>query len=42
MKNCSNCVYKDLLITQEPCMRCRYTEYWEADEDEENDNEDNQ
>lgn len=35
MRSCANCAYKDLLITEEPCMRCRYNEYWEADEDKE-------
>jgi hypothetical protein len=35
MRNCGNCVYKDLLITEEPCMRCRYTEYWEGDTEDE-------
>lgn len=39
MKNCSNCVYRDLLITQEPCMNCKYTEYWEEDKQEDEDNE---
>lgn len=34
MKSCGNCVYRDLLITQEPCMRCKYDEYWEEDKDE--------
>ena len=31
MKNCGNCVYKDLLITEEPCNECKYSEYWEED-----------
>lgn len=35
MRNCGNCVYKDLLITQEPCMDCLYCSNWEADEEEE-------
>lgn len=34
MKNCGNCVYKDLLITEEPCMECKYSEYWEEDTDD--------
>ena len=34
MKNCGNCVYKDLLITEEPCMECKYSEYWEEDIDD--------
>lgn len=37
MKNCGNCVYRDLLITEEPCMECKYSEYWEEDEEEEED-----
>ena len=39
MKNCGNCVYKDLLITEEPCMECKYNEYWEEDEDDDISNE---
>ena len=34
MKTCSNCIYRDLLITQEPCMECKYSEYWEAAEED--------
>lgn len=34
MRNCGNCCYKDLKITEEPCMRCRFNEYWEADDEE--------
>ena len=41
MKNCGNCVYKDLSINAEPCMDCLYQSAWEADE-EEDDNEDTQ
>lgn len=29
MKNCGNCAYCDLLITEEPCMDCKYNENWE-------------
>lgn len=36
MKNCGNCVYKDLLITEEPCMECKYSEYWEEEDDPDN------
>lgn len=39
MKNCGNCIYKDLLITEEPCMDCLYCMNWEEDtEDEDNEN----
>lgn len=38
MRNCGNCVYKDLLFTQEPCMDCLYSSNWEADEEKEEDN----
>lgn len=34
MKNCSNCIHRDLLITQEPCMNCRFTECWEGEDNE--------
>ena len=37
MKNCGNCVYKDLLITEEPCMECKYNEYWEEDKEDQED-----
>ena len=40
MKNCGNCAYCDLLITEEPCMDCLYSCNWEPKEDE--DNEDNE
>ena len=37
MRNCGNCVYKDLLITEEPCMECYYNSNWEGEtEDESN------
>lgn len=36
MKNCGNCVYKDLLITEEPCMDCLYSTNWEGEEEEDN------
>lgn len=39
MKTCGNCVYKDRLITEEPCMDCLYGINWEADEEEEDDDE---
>lgn len=42
MKNCGNCVYCDLLITEEPCMDCLSSSNWESDEDKEDENEDNQ
>ena len=35
MKNCGNCAYCDLLITEEPCMNCKYTENWEPKEEDE-------
>lgn len=38
MRNCGNCVYKDLLITQEPCLECLYASNWEEDKEEEEDN----
>lgn len=41
MKNCGNCVYKYLLITQEPCMECLYCSNWEADEEQEEEDNDN-
>ena len=34
MKNCSNCKHRDKCITEEPCIDCRFTEYWEPAEDE--------
>ena len=37
MRNCGNCVYKDLLITEDPCMDCLYCMNWEGEvEDESN------
>ena len=39
MKNCGNCVYCDLLITEEPCRDCLYSSNWEPkEEDNENNN----
>lgn len=38
MRNCGNCIYCDLLITQEPCESCLYSSNWELDEDKEEDN----
>lgn len=38
MRNCGNCVYKDLLITEEPCMDCLYCMNWEGDEEEDDNN----
>ena len=41
MKNCGNCAYCDLLITEEPCMDCLYSSKWEPQEEEnENTNKD--
>lgn len=41
MKTCANCVYRERLITEEPCLDCLYGLNWEADEDkEEEDNAD--
>ena len=37
MKTCSNCIYRDLLITQEPCMDCIYGINWEGEEEEKED-----
>ena len=37
MKNCVNCIYCDLLITEEPCESCLYSSNWELDEDKEED-----
>ena len=34
MKNCGNCLYCDLLITEEPCMDCLYSSNWEPKEEE--------
>ena len=31
MKNCGNCIYKDLSIKENPCRVCRYNEYFEED-----------
>ena len=37
MKDCGNCAYCDLLITEEPCMDCLYSSNWEPkEEDNEN------
>ena len=36
MRNCGNCVYRDLLITEEPCNSCIYSSNWEEDTEEEN------
>ena len=40
MRNCGNCVYKDLKITEKPCDSCNFMCNWEEDEeeDEEEDN----
>lgn len=35
MKNCGNCVYKDRLITEEPCMECLYCMNWEGETEDE-------
>ena len=35
MKNCGNCVYKDISIKEEPCIECMYCSHWEAEEEEE-------
>lgn len=35
MRNCGNCVYKDLKITEEPCDSCNYSCNWEEDTEEE-------
>lgn len=35
MKNCYNCKHRDKRITEEPCINCRFTEYWEFDSEEE-------
>lgn len=37
MKTCANCVYRDLLITQEPCMNCIYGINWEGEEKDDGD-----
>lgn len=41
MKTCGNCVYKDLLITQEPCLECLHGINWEPEEEQKED-EDNE
>lgn len=41
MKTCGNCAYKDLLITQEPCLECLYGINWEPEEEQKED-EDNE
>lgn len=46
MRNCGNCVYKDLKITEEPCdscnFMCNFMCNWEKDEEEEvNEDQDN-
>lgn len=41
MRNCSNCVYKDISITQEPCIDCLYLSNWEPDEEQEDKDNDN-
>lgn len=35
MKNCSNCKHRNKYLTEEPCVICRFTEYWESEEPEE-------
>ena len=35
MRNCGNCVYKDININQEPCDSCLYLCNWEEDKEEE-------
>lgn len=37
MKNCGNCVYRELLITEEPCMDCLYCSNWEEDKEDDED-----
>lgn len=47
MKNCSNCKHRNKYLTEDPCVVCRFIEYWEPDEesdlteeDDENTNQD--
>ena len=40
MRNCGNCVYRDLLITEEPCDSCNYSSNWEEDTEEDTEDED--
>ena len=37
MRNCGNCIYCDLLITEEPCMDCLYNSNWGGEADNESD-----
>ena len=39
IKNCCTCIHRDLLITQEPCIDCRFTENWKEDKQEDEKNE---
>ena len=39
MKTCANCVYRERLITEEPCLECLYGINWESDEEQEVNNE---
>ena len=41
MKTCANCVYRDLLITEEPCMDCLYSTNWEGEDEDDSDNTNN-
>lgn len=42
MRNCGNCLYKDRLKTEEPCLECMYSLNWEPEEDQEEEDNDNQ
>ena len=42
MKTCANCIYRERLVTEEPCLECLYDINWEGEDDQEDSDNDNQ